>query len=99
MFDEGGAGIKVPTNPQAFSTYDETGKLKNMADQLIELEYLGLVKQVSSYPSGLAFSSGGMITGWALTNFANDFISFIEEDELSEDSSEQSTEGISEEAQ
>ncbi|HRN96982.1 MAG TPA: hypothetical protein PLZ58_00825 [Candidatus Saccharibacteria bacterium] len=87
VYNGGEPGIKMPTNPHAFSTYDETGKLKSMTDQLAELEYLGLIRQVSSYPSGLAFSSSGMISGWAFTNFAEEFIRFIEEDTQLEDNS------------
>ena len=72
------------SKPQPFSGYDQTGRLNTMSDQLTELEYLGLVKQVSNYPTGIAFSSDGMITGHALTNFAEDFIEFIEEEDVAE---------------
>lgn len=70
------------SKPRPFSSYDHTGKLATMQEQLSELEYLGLVKQVSSYPNGLAFSTDGMVTGWALTSFANEFINFIEDDAM-----------------
>lgn len=72
---------ELKSKPRPFSNYDHTGKLATMQEQLSELEYLGLVKQVSSYPNGLAFSSGGMVTGWALTSFANEFINFLEDDD------------------
>lgn len=63
-----------------FSKYIDANKLSSIGDQLNELEFLGLAMQVSGYPNGLAFSSGGMITGWALTNFAKEFIEFVEDD-------------------
>jgi hypothetical protein len=72
--------MKTPPNPQPFSSYDQTGRLNTMSDQLSELEFLGLVKQVPNYPNGLAFSSDGMITGWALTSFAKEFTDFVEGD-------------------
>lgn len=71
---------KVSLDSRSFSSYDQPGRLKSMSDQLAELEFLGLIKQVSSYPAGLAFSSDGMVTGWALTNFSKEFINFIESD-------------------
>lgn len=76
----GDLGVKIPSASRPFSRYDQTGKLSTMDDQLIELEFLGLVRQVSSYPNGLAFTTGGMVTSWALTNFAEKFINFIEDD-------------------
>lgn len=78
---------KTSPDPRPFSRYDQTGKISTMSDQLAELEFLGLVRQVSSYPDGVAFSSSGMISGWALTNFAKEFIKFIEEDVQLEDNS------------
>lgn len=71
---------KTLPDSRPFSTYDEPGKLKEMNEQLTELEFLGLVKQVSSYTNGLAFSSTGMVTAWALTSFAKEFINFIVSD-------------------
>ncbi len=82
------AGFKqLPVKPQSFSGYDHTGKLSNMGSQLSELEYLGLLKEVSSYPNGLSFSAEGMVTGWSLTDFAKDFIVFIEDDASLENNS------------
>src|SRR5690606_3347293 len=48
--DEGDLGYtKTSPDDRPFSKYDPTGKLSTMGDQLTELEFLGLVKQVSSY--------------------------------------------------
>lgn len=71
---------KPSSTPPPLSRYDHTGRLATMEEQLSELEYLGLAKQVSSYPNGMAFSSDGMVTSWTLTDFAKKFINFIEED-------------------
>lgn len=74
-------------NSEPFSKYDDTGTLASMSDQLSELEFLGLVRQVSGISGGWGFTGGGAITGQALTNFAEEFIKFIEEDVQLEDNS------------
>lgn len=74
----------APTNARAFSHYDPSGKLSAMDDQLSELEFLGLVKQTSFYPTGLA-SSSSLVAGWALTNFADEFMIFLEDEAGLED--------------
>lgn len=63
-----------------FSKYDSTGTLNNAGDQLAELEFLGLIREVSGISGGWGFGGNGAISGWALTNFANEFIKFIEDE-------------------
>lgn len=72
---------------EPFSKYDNTGKLASMSEQLGELQFLGLVRSVSDISGGWGFTGGGAITGQALTNFAKEFIKFIEEDTQIEDNS------------
>ncbi|MDZ7744605.1 MAG: hypothetical protein U5K77_02480 [Candidatus Saccharibacteria bacterium] len=74
-------------NSKPFSKYDSTGNLGKMNDQLNELEFLGLVRRVSAINGGWGFSSAGQITGWALTDFAKEFIKFIEADVKTEGNS------------
>lgn len=82
MEAQSGVGfVDLKSKPRSFSSYDHTGQLAAMQEQLSELEYLGLARQVSSYPTGLAFSSDGMVAGWTLTSFANEFVNFIEDDD------------------
>ena len=76
--DEYNEGKDFPSGELLTKVFDIEREVRDrMNAPLAELEYLGLIKWVND-PGGLGWSGGGGSSSWILTNFAYEFIKFIE---------------------